>query len=105
MNPLAILQEMQQKVESMLQNSPAKDVQSHIKSLMNNTFNKLDLVTREEFDIQKQVLQHTRAKLELIEKQLDEILNANLNINNKANLADNPTNPDNYAHSLKPSNI
>jgi BMFP domain-containing protein YqiC len=60
---------------------------------MNNTFSKLDLVTREEFEIQKQVLQHTRAKLDLIEKQLDELLNHdnshhsnnnNNNINNTA---------------------
>jgi BMFP domain-containing protein YqiC len=88
MNPLNILQDMQQKIESMLQNSPAKDVQSYLKSLMNNTFSKLDLVTREEFEIQKQVLQHTRAKLDLIEKQLDELLNHDNphhnNINNTA---------------------
>lgn len=97
MNPLSILQDMQQKIESMLQNSSAKDVQAHIKSLMNNTFSKLDLVTREEFEIQKQVLQHTRAKLDLIEKQLDELLSTNVssiisppnNINTASNLSPN----------------
>ncbi len=109
MNPLNILQDMQQKIESMLQNSPAKDVQAHIKSLMNSTFNKLDLVTREEFEIQKQVLHHTRLKLELIEKQLDELLNSeSSSIKNSMNNTNTVTdstginnNLNNYAHTVE----
>jgi len=78
MRPLNILKDMQEKVEELIQNSPAKDIQNHVKSLMNNTFNRLDLITREEFDIQKEVLQTTRNKLEELEKKLDYI-NSKLN--------------------------
>jgi ubiquinone biosynthesis accessory factor UbiK len=73
-NPLEILKDMQNKVEELIQNSPAKDVQAHIKSAMNNTFTKLDLVTREEFDIQAEVLQATRLRLEALEKQVHIIM-------------------------------
>ncbi len=74
MNPLNLLKEMQQKIEELMHNSPVKDVQTHIKTLMNDTFNKLDLITREEFDVQKAVLLQTRTKLDALEQQINELL-------------------------------
>jgi BMFP domain-containing protein YqiC len=74
MNPLDLLKEMQHKVEDAIHNSPAKDLNQHIKTLMNSTFNKLELVTRDEFEVQRQILEHTRQKLDRIEKQLDALL-------------------------------
>jgi len=46
------------------------DIESNIKSLLQSSLSKMNLVTREEFDIQTAVLQRTREKLEEIEKQL-----------------------------------
>lgn len=40
---------------------------------MSSTFNKLDLVTREEFEVQSQVLLRTREKLEALEKRVEEL--------------------------------
>ena len=50
-----------------------EDIEKNIKALMSSSLAKLDLVTREEFDNQCAVLQHTRAKLERLEKELDEL--------------------------------
>ena len=48
-------------------------VQSQVKAILSSSFAKMDLVTREEFDVQSGVLAKTRAKLEALEKQLAEI--------------------------------
>ena len=48
-------------------------VQSQVKAILSSSFAKMDLVTREEFDVQSGVLAKTRAKLEALEKQLTEI--------------------------------
>jgi BMFP domain-containing protein YqiC len=47
-----------------------KDFESQCHRVLNQTFSKLDLVTREEFDAQTKVLARTRKKLEALEKQL-----------------------------------
>ncbi|AKM30949.1 phosphoheptose isomerase [Pandoraea faecigallinarum] len=73
MKPNEILQDMQAKVSEMLKQSPAKDIERNVKSLLNQGFTKLDLVTREEFDVQAQVLARTREKLEALEKRVAEL--------------------------------
>ncbi|MCP3999444.1 MAG: accessory factor UbiK family protein [Gammaproteobacteria bacterium] len=47
------------------------DLESNFRGLLQNRLNKLDLVTREEFDIQRKVLERTREKLERIERELE----------------------------------
>ncbi|MGC7404583.1 accessory factor UbiK family protein [Pandoraea pneumonica] len=70
MKPNEILQDMQAKVSEMLKQSPAKDIERNVKSLLNQGFTRLDLVTREEFDVQAQVLARTREKLEALEQRV-----------------------------------
>ena len=54
--------------------TPVKeDIESSIHSLLQGTLSKMQLVTREEFDVQSEVLQRTRDKLERLEKQLAEL--------------------------------
>lgn len=65
--------DMQAKLSKAFENSPAKDLEKNIKSMMTQGFSKLDLVTREEFDIQSQVLAKTRAKLEALELRVAEL--------------------------------
>ena len=62
--------DLQGKINSAIENSPAKDIEKNVKAMMTQGFSKLDLVTREEFDIQNQVLAKTRAKLETLEQRL-----------------------------------
>lgn len=50
-----------------------EDAEKNIRAAMTSTFNKLDLVTREEFEVQSQVLLRTREKLEALEKRVEEL--------------------------------
>lgn len=65
-----IANDMQNKVGDAIRQSPAKDVEKNVRSLMTQGFQKLDLVTREELDLQTQVLAKTRAKLEALEAKV-----------------------------------
>lgn len=47
-----------------------ENVKAQVKSLLQGTFNRLDIVSREEFDAQKAVLLRTREKVEALELQL-----------------------------------
>jgi len=65
--------DLQDKLNQAFENSPAKDIERNVKAMMTQGFSKLDLVTREEFDIQAQVLAKTRAKLEALELRVAEL--------------------------------
>ena len=49
------------------------DLEKNIRASLNATFSKMELVTREEFDIQTSLLNRTRTKLEELQKKLSEI--------------------------------
>lgn len=63
----------QTKIQNAIENSPAKDFEKNLKAMVTQGFARLDLVTREEFDIQAQVLAKTREKLALLEKRVAEL--------------------------------
>ncbi len=65
--------DMQAKIQQAFDSSPVKDVEKNVKAMLNQGFSKLDLVTREEFDIHVQVLAKTRAKLEALEARVAEL--------------------------------
>ena len=58
------------KINEVIANSPAKDVEKNVRALLNQGFAKLDLVTREEFDVQAQLLERTRQKLDALEARV-----------------------------------
>jgi BMFP domain-containing protein YqiC len=64
------INDLQSKINQAIQNSPAKDIEKNMKTLLTQGFARLDLVTREEFDIQAEVLAKTRAKLEGLEARV-----------------------------------
>jgi hypothetical protein len=63
-------EEVQKKVADAVKDSPAKDLEKNVKGLMSQGFQKMDLITRQEFEIQVQVLAKTREKLEVLEAKL-----------------------------------
>jgi len=69
----SFLTELQTKISEVLQQSPAKDIEKNMKAMLNQGFSKLDLLTREEFDIQAEVLQRTRTRLETLEARVAEL--------------------------------
>lgn len=46
------------------------EVERNLRAVLGEAINRLDLISREEFDIQQQVLQRTRARLEALEKEV-----------------------------------
>lgn len=64
------INDMQTRFTELLQQSPAKDLEKNAKALLNQGFAKLDLLTREEFDIQTQVLARTRERVEALEARV-----------------------------------
>jgi BMFP domain-containing protein YqiC len=71
--PNDIFNDLQARMSDLFKNSPAKDVERNVRAMLAQGFSKLDLVTREEFDIQAQVLAKTRAKLEALELRVAEL--------------------------------
>jgi len=65
--------DIQGKINQAMESGPAKDIERNVKAMMTQGFSKLDLVTREEFDIQAQVLAKTRARLEALELRVVEL--------------------------------
>ena len=49
------------------------DIENNIRSLLQSSLTKMNLVTREEFDVQSAVLQRTREKLEQLKKQVEQL--------------------------------
>lgn len=68
-----VIDEINAKVSEVLQNSPAKDIEKNVRVLLSGAFSRLDLVTRDEFDIQQEVLQRTREKLMILEGKVSEL--------------------------------
>lgn len=62
--------EINKKISEVIAASPAKDIEKNMRAMMMAMFARLDLVTREEFDVQMQVLQRTREKLDALEARL-----------------------------------
>jgi len=67
------IQEISKKIKDIISDSPINDIEENINALLRGIFTKMDLITREEFDVQTGVLKRTREKLESIEKKLTEI--------------------------------
>ena len=72
MNP-TFFDDLNSKVAALLRNTPAADAQKNLKAMLSQSFAKMDLVTREEFDVQAQVLLRTREKLAALEARLADI--------------------------------
>lgn len=64
------IQEISDKIREIIKNSPIEDMENNINALLRSMFTKLDLINREEFDIQSEVLKKTRLKLEALEAKL-----------------------------------
>ena len=74
-----ILEDFGNKMSALLANSPAKDIEENAKAMVSGLVGKLDLVTREEFDIQAQLLARTREKLQALEARVAALENARQN--------------------------
>ena len=70
---IQFVEDLSAKLRETLSRSPAGDLEKNIHALLQSAFTKLALVSREEFDIQTEVLRQTREKLDTLEKQLNKL--------------------------------
>jgi ubiquinone biosynthesis accessory factor UbiK len=73
MDSTNFLDDLQKRLASLFESSPAADMQRNLKALLTQQFARLDLVTREEFEAQRAVLAKTRAKADALEARLAEL--------------------------------
>ncbi|HBA09066.1 MAG: phosphoheptose isomerase [Methylotenera sp.] len=67
------INEISNKIKEVVASSPLADVEKNVNALLKSAFTKMELVTREEFEVQAEVLRHTREKLDLLEARLAEL--------------------------------
>lgn len=65
-----ILDDIANKISELAANSPARDIEKNLKAVVSGAFGKLDLVTREEFEVQREMLAHARLRLAELEARV-----------------------------------
>ena len=68
-----IFDDISARVSELLAKSPAKDIEKNLRGMLSDAFSRLDLVTREEFDVQAKVLARTREKLVALEARVSKL--------------------------------
>jgi ubiquinone biosynthesis accessory factor UbiK len=68
-----VLNDLSIKIKEIVEKSPLGDAEKNIHALIRGALTKMELVSREEFDVQTEVLRHTREKLTLCEERLAEL--------------------------------
>lgn len=78
------INEISNKIKDVVSYSPLGDVEKNINALLKSMFTKMELVSREEFEVQAEVLRNTRQKLELLEAKLAKLELAELEAQHKS---------------------
>lgn len=68
-----IFEEFGKRMSELIAASPAKDLEKNARALASSMFSRLDLVTREEFDVQREVLSRARERLGVLEARIAEL--------------------------------
>ncbi|MGQ0750278.1 MAG: accessory factor UbiK family protein [Betaproteobacteria bacterium] len=68
-----LFDEINERVRAVLAQSPAADIERNMRAMLSSLFSRLDLVTREEFDVQREVLARTRQKLTELEARVADL--------------------------------
>ncbi|MDK9724186.1 MAG: accessory factor UbiK family protein [Sterolibacteriaceae bacterium MAG5] len=68
-----LVEEITGKFAALMAASPAKDFERNVRALLVSALDRLDLVTREEFDIQRELLGRSREKLAQLEARIAEL--------------------------------
>lgn len=69
------LDEMASKLHEIFENSPAKDIEKNTRALLTQGFSRLDLVTREEFEVQARLLEKSQERIQQLENRIAQLEN------------------------------
>jgi BMFP domain-containing protein YqiC len=67
------LSELSARLAAFAAGNPAKDLEKNFRGMLSSAFTRLDLVSREEYDVQVEVLARAREKLAALEARLAEL--------------------------------
>jgi BMFP domain-containing protein YqiC len=67
------LDELAARIGKAFEASPAKDIEKKVKAMLQSGLTRLDLVTRQEFEVQAEVLRKTREKVERLEARVADL--------------------------------
>ena len=73
MDRQSIFQDVQNRITELIRSSPAADVERNVKAMLSQTFQRMDLVTREEFDTQVDLTVRLRQRIEALEAQIADL--------------------------------
>jgi BMFP domain-containing protein YqiC len=68
-----IFEELNERISEAMRNSPAQDFEKNLRALLTSWFDRFDLVSREDFDVQKKLLERAQTKLAELEARVAEL--------------------------------
>ena len=68
-----LFDELRNRIDEALRDSPAQDIEKNLRALLAAWFDRLDLVLREDFEVQKKLLERAQAKLAELEGRIAEL--------------------------------
>jgi ubiquinone biosynthesis accessory factor UbiK len=73
----SIFNDLSNKIKELIESSPTSDLNKNIHALIQGMFTKMELVSREEYDVQTEILRQTREKLDMLEQKLEQLTQNN----------------------------
>ena len=67
------LENISAQISAALAATPAADIEKNLRAMLTSSFARLDLVTREDFEVQKEILARAQARLATLEAKIAEL--------------------------------
>jgi len=68
-----LIDELNERIARAVQGSPGADIEKNMRAVLGGWFDRLQLVSREDFDVQRRLLERAQAKLAELEKRISEL--------------------------------
>lgn len=73
MNDKRLFDDISERLNEAFRNSPAQDIEKNVRAMLASWFDRMDLVMREDFEVQKKLLERAQAKLAELETRVAEL--------------------------------
>ena len=73
MNDKRFFDDLNDRLHEAFRNSPAQDIEKNVRAMLASWFDRMDLVMREDFEVQKKLLERAQAKLAELETRIAEL--------------------------------
>jgi len=68
-----LFEDLGERINETFRNSPAQDFEKNLRALLASWFDRMDLVLREDFEVQKELLRRAQARLDELEARISEL--------------------------------